>query len=388
MNLTARTAAVIATTLLLTILLLLASPFAVLNHLLDRAFGAAPEWTQVTTLRKSETLHEITSGEFPHRSLTALAHYWSAYPGRPRVIFFGNSQAQSMSLAPGEAYPGPGEKTYFDHLADRLSGTPPERLLYRLSAGALSYSEALWYTLYLLSQPEVKPDVLVLQLNYQAFYQGTIREGMYDLLAEPAFRDAVDATIASDPNLADTLRQAVSAYRAQAAKAKGQASVPGGARLESAFRSRLDRLPLFRARRDQKVELLGLLYRFRLYLLQLKPSTARSISGARLVRSRAALEAIARLCRDHQVRLVLFYAPLNPRVNLYQTAEDERSYHDFADDLARRYQLPLYNLENRIPAGLWGRYYNSPDPLHLGREGHKLMADLLEEPVLRSLGEK
>jgi hypothetical protein len=387
---------VLSSTLALLAGLLLVAPFRLLTRGMDWLYGAPPEWTQVTTLVQDDRVHEVSSGDHPLASLAKLERQWAEHPHRPRVVLIGNSQMQTITLAPGEPPPSRGEKTYFDHLADALGVPPTSALLYRLSAGGLSYPEALWYTQYLMSMPGLRPDVLVLQINYQSFWQGGIRESMYELLATEPFRLAIRQLAGQRHPYSDTLEEALarfakgSASEQAAGRASGAAQTSAGSSafgptVEARFREAMEGSSVFRRRHDEKRHLMEFLYRFRVYVLGLKPSNARSITGTRLVRSRAALETIVDLCREHNVRLILFLAPLNPEVNLFRTPADGQGYHDFAEALAARANVPLLDLESKIPAEFWGRYLNSPDPLHLGRKGHQRMAALLLPFVRESL---
>jgi lysophospholipase L1-like esterase len=125
----------------------------------------------------------------------------------------------------------------------------------------------------------------------------------------------------------------------------------------------------------------NVLYRGRLYLLHLKPSTARSISGSRLLAAQSAVDSIATLCATNNVRLLLFHAPVNPNVTLYRMPEDRDAYHHFVAGVASRYGLPLFDFENSISAEHWGRLLNGPDPLHMGRAGQQEMAKLVIEAL-------
>ncbi|MGD0619646.1 MAG: hypothetical protein ABSB67_18525, partial [Bryobacteraceae bacterium] len=181
---------VVFITLALLVLLFWLQPFDLINEVLDRAFGATPKWTDVSNLFTDPQTQELTHGERPEESLDRLAAYWSGRTG-DRVVFIGNSQMHAMSLAPGEPPPAAPERTYTD-LIPRKPENGPDYLIYRLSAGGMSYTEALWYAAYLMSRRELKPDVIVLQINYQAFWQAGIRDGMLGMLQVPAFRQRVE----------------------------------------------------------------------------------------------------------------------------------------------------------------------------------------------------
>jgi hypothetical protein len=364
-------------------------PFERANRLLDDVFGAPPEWTDVTNLFTDPDTQEVTHGDHPRASFEHLATYWASHPGFRHIVFIGNSQMHAMTLAPGEARPTEPEKTYPD-LIPRKSGASAESLVYRLSAGGLSYTEALWYVEYLLSRPDLKPDVIVLQINYQAFWQAGIRDGLLELLRLPAFRRRVEAIACEKQPFSDTFQEALnrSATMQMANASTGQAppNSPFADLLENRIRGLLSKTPGFSERHNVKDTFLEMLYRGRLYFLRLKPSTPRSITGVRLIRSQAAVEEIARRCQESSVRLILFHAPLNPAVKLYRTPLDRKSHYAWIRGLATRYQLSVFDLENAIPAEDWGRLLNGPDPLHMGRKAHHEMAQRMAE-ILANRGE-
>src|SRR5262249_47022661 len=111
------------------------------------------------------------------------------------------------------------------------------------------------------------------------------------------------------------------------------------------------------------------------YFLRIKPSNARSILGPQLTRSQTAVEAIAESCRAAGVRLAIFNAPVNPAVSLYRSPEDRSRYQGFIHTVTKRYGLPMADLESSVAAKLWGRQLNGPDPLHMGRAAHAVVAD-------------
>jgi hypothetical protein len=380
---------VVASTLLLLVLLLWANPFERANDALDYAFGAAPKWTQVETLLTDPTTQETSRGEHPGPSLQSLAAYWGSHGGAKRVVFMGNSQMQTMSLAPGETAPGATELTYFDQVADFYREHSGNVLCYRLSAPGMSYTETLWYLEYLLQNAALRPDAVVLQINYQAFWNGGIRHGALEMLGTPAFRARIETLARSGQPYAEFFDEALKNYAQQrrGTTTVGAASTAQGPGYgwETEAREQLEKTGLLEKSRAAKASFEQMLYRARLYILRLQPSSARSISGPRLLRSQAAIEAIAERCRLAHVKLVLFTAPLNPRISLYRNAEDKATYETFVQNVATKYNLPLYRFDDCVLAEYWGRLLNGPDPLHLGRRGHQIVAAKMIEIVRKTL---
>jgi hypothetical protein len=368
------TAGTVAATLALTAALLWVDPFAQFSAVLDAAFGAAPQWTQVSNLSRDPHTQEISHGENPRAGLDFLAGYWRGKAGE-RVVILGNSQTFSVSLAPGELPRKEPEPTYPDLVAAHLA--QKGALGYRLAAPGLSYSEALWCLEYLLSSPALTPSTIVLQVNYQAFWNGGIRASMQDLLRTPEFRARIDRLAGSGQAYAEGFGDALRKWDVQRSQtaAAGAPQAGFGPRLEKLARGWLAAIPLFHRRPLVKDSFAQLLYRMRLYFLRIKPSNARSIDGPRMTQSQAAIEEIARECQTGGVRLILLVAPVNPSVSLYRSKEDKARYEDFVQTVATGHGLTRLDLENAVEAPLWGRQLNSPDPLHLGRRGHEAVSE-------------
>ena len=373
-------------TVLVLFLLLMARPFLVASNVLDALFGVPPKWTQVEDVYKNPHTQEVTRGDDPVGSLRVLADFWGARPNDTRILFVGNSQMHVISLARGEARPTGTEKTYVDQIANLLAKDSPQIRTYRLSSSGMSYPEVLWELLYMTGKPELHPDAMVLQLNYQAFWTGGIRESLLGLLDDDAFRHQIEAVIGANEaysaEFQDALhrydeskstRNATSTANNGIAAAFSASKTPGYA-IETAVRRVLDRSGLFRGRSDHKNDFVDFLYRCRLYFLRLKPSTARSVSGARLLVSRASVEDAVKLADEKKIQVFLFNAPVNPLVSLYRTPEDKASYQEFVTKLAKENGGPLYDFEDTITAEHWGNLLNGPDPLHMGRAAHAQMA--------------
>jgi hypothetical protein len=386
---------ILASTFSFLAVLFVSRPFEVLNDHLDRAFGALPAWTQVEHVYRDPHIQETSHGDHPLESFDFLNQHWSRFPKATRIILMGNSQTQAVSLAPGELPPQAPEKTYPDLMADYCTEKRNRCVLYRISAGALSYAETLWYLNYLVQRTELKPDILLLQMNYQGFANANIRDGMLEMLSDPRFHGAVERIASSDAPYAETFQQALIKFDQARARTRGNrqqaqstrtglTTVDGfGTWLETVFRTHLENVPGFERRSEFKQAFASLLYRGRTYVLHVQTTARRSLRGQHLETSRALVEADAQLCRKNGIRLIVFQAPTNPAVPLYGTEEDDRSYHDFVTGLGVHYEVPVFDFEHSIPLRCWGMSLNVPDPLHLGRAGHRMLADLMVNELVK-----
>jgi hypothetical protein len=382
---------ILTCTFVLLLALVQTNPFEVICDTMDKVFGAPPKWTQVTNVYRDPRTQEITHGDDPTDSLDGLKQYWHDFAGAGRVVFIGNSQMHSISLASGELPSDRPEKTYVDLVIDEAQRETPNELLYRLSSSGMSYPEVLWELNYMLDDPDLRPNSVILQMNYQALWTGGIRDSLLPMLRHPSFRARIETLATSGRSDSAAYEDALHRYDRVDVKDKTKidtapdsgltaafnSQITPGYEMETRVRSWVNKAVPEQHRADLQDSFDNVLYRGRLYLLHLKPSTARSISGSRLLAAQSAVDSIAALCMANHVRLLLFHAPVNPNVVLYRTPEDREAYRQFVAGIASRYGLPLFDFENSISAEHWGHLLNGPDPLHMGRAGQQQMAKLV-----------
>lgn len=367
-------------------------------HLRDVFVTPAQEQAKVSFVYTDPTTQEVSDGQHPLESFRKLEPNWCNAPKETRYILTGNSQTFSVLLAPSEAPPTEADRTYPDLLLDRLNADGAGIHGYRLSAPNISYMEVLWYLNYLIVHPCLTPDEFVIQLNFETFRKTGVREGMLELLEDPAFASAIEQEVRSNAPYANTFRQAIDQYESRLAKQKGSQtssiSKTGiteargfGSALETTVRTALDQLSLFRSRGQLKAELLDFLYLARVNLLGITPTTKRSLGGGPLTTNLGSLERIGELCRRNGIRLVFFNAPQNPKAPLYRTPADREQYQQIISRLAREFGQGYFDFENSIPGPLWGVWIDGPDPIHFGRAAHRRLADLMFEQGVIS-GEK
>jgi hypothetical protein len=386
----ASAALVLTVTLALVILFLFTNPFGWGRSALSYAFQAGPDSAKITNLYKDPQTQETTNGEAPLTSLQRLAKIWRGCENR--VLLTGNSQTLSMVLARGEDPAPEPEKTYPDLIFDHYKNAGTSICGYRLSAPNISYMEALWYLLYMSSQEDLKPVRFILQLNYETYRKTSVRDGMLGMLDDPGFQAAIQNEITSGKPYSATFEQALKRYQELSRKrgAKTQPSQPDqvsetgvaesvgfGNRLETGARDVLQEVPGFQHRQQLKGTLFDDLYLMRVYFLRITPTTRRAIGGPSFSSNMSSLERIAELCRSQRVDLALFNAPQNPATPLYLNDDSRTSYERMIRDFAKKNEVMLIDLEESIPGNYWGVWIDGPDPIHLGREGHRQMARLM-----------
>jgi hypothetical protein len=371
--------------------LLVLNPFQWVRIVIIRCFAPGGSHAKIERLWRDVRTQDVSTGESPTKSLRELAAYWSASPGKMHVVLMGNSQTFSMILAPNESVEAQEERTYPDLVFAKMLASEVPAYGYRLSAPNISYMEALWYVRYLLLNPALKPDRLVLQLNYETFRKTGVRDGMLDLLDSPVFAAAIREDTAGTEAFSASFQNAIERYESRKARSAGavgakQSSKTGiaesfgfGGKLERSTRAKLARIPLWETRHDVKGTFLDMLYLLRVHVLRITPTTKRSIGGPTLEANRSALARIGQLCKENGVELALFNAPQNPTAPLYRTEDDIALYRRLTSETAAQYATAFYDFENSIPERYWGVWVDGPDPIHFGRGGHKLLANLMIE---------
>lgn len=382
--------AVLMATLAWLALLFAARPFDRASEVLDREFGALPSWSLVTNVYRDPSIQEVSRGDHPLDSFRQLREYWANHDGALRIMLMGNSQTLTVSLAAGEPLSRAPEKTYGDLIAEHFREQGSQTVFYRLSAGGLSYEEMLWYACYLSLKPQVKPAIFLVQMNYQTFENGGIREGMLEMLTDKEFRKSIESLASENRAYSETFAQSLKQFdqrdsqageRSATERTETDGGPTAGYALESSVRQELDTVPGFARRANFKESFFLMLLRCRSYFLHIQQSTPRSLTGSRLEASRAALVSLLELSGRAGIRTIVFQAPTNPSVRLYRTKDDDSSYHDFASRLVGRFGLTSFDFEHSIPAGNWGMALNSPDPLHLSRAGHHMLASLMMQQL-------
>jgi len=403
-----RALSVPAMTLILLGALLRIDPFSLANGVLLHLFGkvsidARGRLAQPDNVYQDPQTQEVSRGNNPLASFETLANFWAEHPEGKRVYFVGNSQMLILTLAPLEPSTSVPERTYpdlvFAHYRNNLSVSAR---FYRLAAPAISYAEVLLYLRHLIHAPELRPDEIILQVDYQSFRQVGIRDGMLELLSNAPLRSEVESIARSQAPYAIDFQDALSRYEETNAKrgsnprGRGDAATSEtgilksfgfGNLLEAKLRKKLDGVPGWQDRHHQMhSDFLNFFYYLRVFILRIRPSTPRPSSGIALRVNRSALEEIARSCRQSGIELSLMNAPQNPAAPLYSSDQERRMYQKMIRGIAQKYGLRLYDFEHAIPGPEWGVWIDGPDPIHMGRAAQTRMARLVVDSGIVDLG--
>lgn len=146
--------------------------------------------------------------------------------------------------------------------------------------------------------------------------------------------------------------------------------------------------PLWAARPEIRGQIMTNLYVWRNTLLGIKPTSKRKIIRSRYQDNFAALEATLASAAHQGISVVLYIVPLRNDVEVPYVESEYLQYKTDVQSLAARYGATFANLENLVPAELWGAKASTSagaeqelDFMHFQAGGHTLLAASLAELV-------
>jgi hypothetical protein len=216
----------------------------------------------------------------------------------------------------------------------------------------------------------------------------------FDDLREDGLRPDFSALLA-DTQLDDD-EQVASAIVSRARSQQTTDTTEENAGLEGFVQKRVeDRLdsalgdvwPLWSHRQDLRVNVLTDLYNTRNAALGITPTTVRRLIPARYDRNMEALASLLRDAREKGIAVVAYVAPIRQDIPIpYDVAEYEQ-WKTAVGELVREHNARLINLEELIPADLWGSYVgDAVDFMHFRGPGHQILARALL-PAVTAIGE-
>ncbi|QXP94880.1 hypothetical protein [Methylococcus capsulatus] len=145
---------------------------------------------------------------------------------------------------------------------------------------------------------------------------------------------------------------------------------------------------LWASRPEMRGRVMLNLYLLRNALLGIRPTSKRKLIKGRYLDNLAALEAILTAAASQGIRVVMYVAPLRNDVDTPYVDSEYRHFKAEVQVLAQRHDASFANLENLVPAELWGSKAGTSvgrgqemDFMHFQAGGHKLLAARLAELV-------
>lgn len=145
---------------------------------------------------------------------------------------------------------------------------------------------------------------------------------------------------------------------------------------------------LWAARPEMRGQILIDLYTWRNTLLGIKPTSKRKIIRSRYEDNMGAMAAIMASASSHGIRMLVYVVPLRNDVEVPYVDSEYQHFKRDVQSLAEQYGARFANLENLVPAELWGSKAATSsgggeelDFMHFQAGGHRLLAERLAEEV-------
>lgn len=145
---------------------------------------------------------------------------------------------------------------------------------------------------------------------------------------------------------------------------------------------------LWGARPEIRGQIMLGLYVWRNSILGIKPTSKRKVIRGRYQDNLAALEAILASAASRNIKVLLYIAPLRSDVEIPYVDAEYRVFKADVEKLTHQYGATWANLENLVPAELWGSKEATSaeggqelDFMHFQAGGHQLLAARLAELV-------
>lgn len=152
---------------------------------------------------------------------------------------------------------------------------------------------------------------------------------------------------------------------------------------------------LWLARPEIRGQIMNYLYVWRNTVFGIKPTTKRKIIRGRYQDNFDSLEAILAAAAHQGISVVLYIVPLRNDVEIPYVKSEYQQYKKEVQALAERYKAKFSNLEDLVPAALWGSKASTSvgmtqelDFMHFQADGHKLLAHRLAKLVTSARAEQ
>lgn len=336
------------------------------------AWQSALKKSRRDNLMQPETIaQKVVGARYDGSVGTHLDAYWKAIPDARKqslVILSGMSQMYVINDRK------PGDETISEFLDDYYA--QHNIRVFGLAAPNLDNEEALLMLLASLSAPETTPRVFIYGICFDKFRNVGVRQDLQKFAATlPGFESSWRALA----------RSAISKYPLAAEAMQGSlGDVAAKPATDSSFEQRLrtrlgSAVPLMESRVDLNGYFQERLYVLRNAVFRISSTTKRPILQARYETNREFLGLLADVAAAHDVRLVMYVIPLNPRADTPYVPSQYESFKSWVSEFARARKIPFANLENVVPLDAWGLIQGAPDFKHFREGGHRVAAEAIRE---------
>jgi hypothetical protein len=136
--------------------------------------------------------------------------------------------------------------------------------------------------------------------------------------------------------------------------------------------------PLWKDRVNLRTTLLGDLFTFRNWALNIRSTSVRKIIRPRYQRNMRALEDLLACSRVANIPVVVYFAPVRQDKPLPYDRTEYAQWKEQVELLAKTYSASLINLEKLVPPQNWGSNFGADiDFMHFQEPGHKMVAAAL-----------
>jgi hypothetical protein len=248
----------------------------------------------------------------------------------------------------------------------------------------LSLSNANPQEAFVLSQYVVKRvalSALVLQVEFMGFREDGVR-GEFSKIATP---DMVNSL--RDYSVGKNLALLASGAVGNDGVAKNEAGLDGVPKqdIEGLLTDKLGEIwPLWKDRANLRSNVLGDLFTFRNWALNISSASQRKIIKPRYQKNILALEDLLASLRDANVPVVIYSAPVRQDYPLPYDGVEYSKWKEQIELLANSYSATYVNLDKLIPPQNWGSNFGPDiDFMHFQEAGHKIIAEELY-PLIQS----
>ncbi len=294
------------------------------------------------------------------------------------VLWLGNSQVHAVNeWQPGQTNAAP-------MLFDLLKARQLDLMTFSQPNANLQEHLVLFENL----RRKLQVKVLLLPVVFDDMREDGLRKTVADFLEDADTKNAIAAT-----EVGNKILQAN-----QTAPASERADTAGLAhtiqeRVELALNRWLElRSELWAIRPEIRGQIMTNLHLLRNTALGITPSSKRKVIKSRYQANAAALETILRSASENNIKVAMYVVPLRNDVEVPYVRSEYEHYKIEMDALAKKHNASFTNLENIVPASMWGAKDAASlgggqelDFMHFKEAGHKLLSAELFEVVKKAM---